>query len=92
MKSKILLLLLCLCLITSAFTSCKDETPKYDEAEVVAAAEALIQKSLILNEIYWGAGIRYEIPENEEDIKGYLPADKEYLAELEKQYFMEDGQ
>ena len=90
MKSKILSLLLCLCLIIFAFTSCKDNTPKYDEAEVVTAAEALIEKSLILNEIYWGAGIRYEIPENEEDIKGYLPADKEYLVELEKNYGIKD--
>ena len=90
MRSKILSLLLCLCLVTLIFTSCKDPAPQYDEIEVVSAAEALIKKSLILNEIYWGEGIRYEIPENEEDIKGYLPADKEYLAELEKNYGIKD--
>ena len=90
MKSKIFLLLLCLILTVSFITGCGEKPLEYDEAEVVSAAEALIKKSLILNEIYWGEGIRYELPENEEDIKGYLPADKEYLAELEKNYGIKD--
>ena len=37
-------------------TSCDRE---YDEAEVKAAAEVLIEKSLFLNDIYWGKGIPY---------------------------------
>ena len=84
MRSKIFLLLLTLALLIPSLTSCneKNKNREYVESEVVSAAKVLIEKSLILNEIYWGDGIRYEVPANEENVKGYLPADKEHLAAL----------
>lgn len=91
MRSKFFILLLCLCLMLPTLASCKEKDREYVESEVVAAAEQLIQKSLILNEIYWGAGIRYQMPEDENaEIKGYLPADKEHLAALEAEYGIKD--
>ena len=92
MRSKIFLLLLVLALLIPSLVSCKDEVKNRDyvESEVVSAAKVLIEKSLILNELYWGEGIRYQKPANEEDIKGYLPADKEHLAALEKEYGIKD--
>ena len=94
MRSKIFLLLLTLALLIPSLTSCneKNKNREYVESEVVSAAKVLIEKSLILNEIYWGDGIRYEVPANEENIKGYLPADKEHLAALEKEYGIKDLQ
>lgn len=91
MRRKSLLLLLIFCILIFSLASCKEKDREYVESEVVAAAESLIEKSLILNEIYWGAGIRYEMPEDEDaDVKGYLPADQEHLAELEKKYGIKD--
>lgn len=91
MKSKLLILLLCLCLWIPALVSCGDDNREYVESEVVAAAQTLIDKSLILNEIYWGEGIRYKLPEGENvEIKGYLPADPTHLEELSKTYGIKD--
>ena len=96
MKSKIFSLVLCLCLVCAVFTSCnggKKNDPKdreYDEAEVVAAAQQLIEKSQILNEIYYGAGIRYTVPEKEEDLNAYMPADPEYLDWLYQNHGIKD--
>ena len=91
MRRKALLLLLCLCFLIPSLSSCKERDRDYVESEVVAAAEALIKKSLILNEIYWGAGIRYEIPEDEnEEIGKYRPADPEHIAELSETYGIKD--
>ena len=56
---RIIALILLLCTVLSAsliFTSCDRE---YDEKEVKDAATLLIEKSLVLNEIYWGEGIPY---------------------------------
>ena len=91
MKSKLLAILLCLCLCIPTLVSCGEENREYVESEVVAATKELIQKSLILNEIYWGDGIRYEIPEGENvEIKGYLPARQEHLDELSEVYGIRD--
>ncbi len=92
MRSKIFLLLLVFSLLIPSLVSCdeKKKNRDYVESEVVSAAKALIEKSLILNELYWGEGIRYKMPENEEDIKGYLPADKEHLSALESEYGIKD--
>ncbi len=90
MRSKIFILLLCLCLLLPTLASCKEKDREYVESEVVAATEQLIKKSLILNEIYWGSGIRYVVPDDMEEIKGYLPADKEHLAALEAEYGIKD--
>ena len=54
---------------------------KYDEAEVLEAAEALIKKSELLNEIYWGYGIPYVDDVNLSN-GSYFPADDGYLAEI----------
>lgn len=83
MRSKLLPLLLCLCLALGLFTACKERDRTYNEAEVTAAARALIEKSKILNEIYWGAGIPFVAPEEGEESGGvYRPADPEYLKWL----------
>lgn len=54
---------------------------EYDEAEVLEAAEALIKKSELLNEIYWGYGIPYVDDVNLSN-GSYFPADDGYLAEI----------
>ena len=96
MKSKLLSLVLFLCLLCSLLSSCKGgkkNDPKdreYDEAEVVAAAQQLIEKSKILNEIYYGEGIKYTVPEKEEDLKAYMLADPEYLDWLYQTHGIKD--
>ena len=95
MRSKLLSLILCLCLFASLLSSCGGkggETDReYDEAEVCAAAKILIEKSKILNEIYYGAGIPYKKPiKEDEKIDTYMLADPDYLAELDKNYGIKD--
>ncbi len=90
MSNKLLSLLLCLCLSFLCLVSCKEGDREYDEAEVTAAAEILIEKSRIFNEIYWGAGISYTQPEDGSEPKGYLPADPEALSILERDYGIKD--
>ena len=54
---------------------------KYDEAEVRAAATALIKASEKLNDIYYGDGIKFlEYSENNKSL--YCEADPTHLAEL----------
>lgn len=61
--------------------SCGEKNREYDESEVIYAAERLIRRSKILNEIYWGEGIRYY--EDAAFANGkYYPADPEHLLEL----------
>ncbi len=49
---------LLLALITVAgLVSCADR--KYDEEEIKENAELLIEKSIMLNDVYWGRGIEY---------------------------------
>ena len=56
-RFKAVILILCIVISLSlSLTSCDR---KYDEAEVRAAAEELIEKSQVLNRIYWGSGIPY---------------------------------
>ena len=65
-------LLLSLCLF-----SCESNR-EYDEGEVISAAEALIKKSILMNEIFYGDGIPYV--KNESLASGYYyPADEIYL-------------
>ena len=54
---------------------------KYDEAEVKAAAIELIKASANLNEIYYGAGIRY-LDDSANNVSLYCEADPTHLAEL----------
>ena len=95
MRSKLLSLILCLCLFASLLSSCGgkggEKDREYDEAEVCAAAKLLIEKSKILNEIYYGAGIPYKKPIKENaKIDKYMLADPDYLAELNKNYGIKD--
>ncbi|MBO7304547.1 MAG: hypothetical protein J6V09_04935 [Clostridia bacterium] len=55
---KIVSLILSVVIILSV-TSCTEESIKYDEGEVLAAAEELIVKSGELNTLFWGNGIEY---------------------------------
>jgi hypothetical protein len=95
MKSKLLSFILCLCLVCSCLSSCKNKKQEkdreYNEAEVCAAAKVLIEKSKILNEIYYGAGIPYKKPIKEDaEIEAYMLADPDYLAELYKNHGIKD--
>ncbi len=54
-KSIALILVICTLLFTF-LTSCDR---KYDEAEVISEAKVLLEKSNLLNEIYYGRGIEY---------------------------------
>lgn len=91
MRNKLFSLALCLTVLMLLFTACGEKKPKdraYNEAEVCAAAKQLIEKSKILNEIYWGAGIRYLADEKDEGV--YRPADPEHLAALYENYGIKD--
>ena len=64
--------------------SLKDDTPEvvnreYDEAEVAAAARELIEKSILINDIYWYNGIPTDENEDGLTLKSYMRADKSYL-------------
>ena len=85
MVKKSLLFVLTLLMATALLlTSCGEEEivdREYDEAEVLAAAEMLIEDSIILNEIYWGTGIPYkQDPNLAEGV--YYPADDAYLESI----------
>ena len=55
---KVISIILVLTFIFS-FTSCGEESIKYDEEEVISAAKNLIAKSDDLNTLFWGEGIEY---------------------------------
>lgn len=95
MRSKLLSLLLCIFLIGAVLVSCHGDKGKtdreYDEAEVCAAARVLIEKSKILNEIYYGAGIPYKEPIKEDaEIDVYMLADPAYLFALYEDHGIKD--
>lgn len=59
-KRVILLTLVVIIAVFSVISCGKVENREYDEAQVLLAAKALIEKSEILNELYYGKGIAYE--------------------------------
>jgi hypothetical protein len=74
---KIIAVILLLSVLFS-LSSCGGEPPReYNEAEVISEAKRLIKLSAILNEIYYGVGMRYE---EEGGLGAYKHADKEWLA------------
>ena len=75
---KIIALLLIISVLPLTLASCDR---KYDEAEVTAAAKALILASAELNEIYYGGGIRY-LENSPNNISLYCEADPSHLDEL----------
>ena len=68
--------------LSFSLVSCAEEeyNREYDAAEVEAAAEELIEKSLVLNEILYGAGIGYI---EDESTKIYKIADEDSLEKFE---------
>lgn len=84
MKIKALLLTLVVIFSAFSFNSCKTKKEKdreYNESEVLEAARTLIKKSEILNEIYYGQGIEYDIGDTSNSNGYYYPAD---LMSLDK--------
>ena len=79
-KNKIVSLILVIVAFASllSFTSCNR---KYDKEEVIAAAKALLKDAELLNEVYYGSGIRYYDIEIE-NAGYYKRADDEHLKEL----------
>ena len=62
---KIISVFLILIFTLGTFISCGDV--KYDEQEVKTEAKRLIEQSIVLNDIYWGAGIPYLEDKNTSD-------------------------
>jgi len=79
---KFILLFLTLCFAVCAFGCDKGKVKNrtFDEAEVLAAAEALIAKSVLFNQIYYGAGIPQKA-DNPKTVGGYVEADPAFLSE-----------
>lgn len=76
---KILSVILFITCVLSIFSlsSCK---VKYDEEEVLAAAKALLKEAEILNEVYYGDGVKYHESDRANGI--YREANNEHLKEL----------
>lgn len=78
---KIILLLVTFCmLLTASACEKKVKNRTYDEAEVLAAAEELIEKSVLFNRIYYGEGIPVKL-DNPKTSGGYVEADPAFLTE-----------
>lgn len=79
-KRKVISLILVIVILSSllTLTSCNR---RYDEDEVIAAAKVLLKDAEILNEIYYGKGIRYYDTEIE-NAGYYKRADATHLLEL----------
>lgn len=79
-KRRVISLILVIVILSSLFTltSCNR---KYDEEEVIAAAKVLLKDAELLNEIYYGKGIRYYDTEIE-NAGYYKRADATHLSEL----------
>lgn len=75
---RLCLLILSLSLLLTALVGCDRS---YDEAEVKAAAEELLQKSILVNEIFYGTGMEYD-EKSSAAIGHYCPVEKEYLDSI----------
>ena len=87
-KSLVILLIFTICL--SSLVSCERDR-EYDEGEVLSVARELIEKSKLLNEIYYGAGIPCTTDASgangyyyEADIRFLMENGFETLADLRK--------
>ena len=78
MKRKIIALLLVFTILT--LISC-DKNREYDEGEVKAAAQELIEKSESVNLVFYGTGIAYDDDKNNSS-GYYYPASEAHLNEL----------
>ena len=81
-KKLISLILLTAVVIFNMFSliSCANDR-EYDEETVLSEAKRLIEKSILLNEIYYGEGIAYEKNDSYAD-GSYYPADSAVLKNL----------
>lgn len=79
-KRKLVSLILAVIILTSlfSFSSCNRN---YDEDEVIAVTKTLLKNAEVLNEIYYGNGIRYYEAEIK-DAGYYKRADAEHLSSL----------
>lgn len=75
MLKRVILLTLVVIMTVFSLISCAEENREYDEAEVLSAAKTLIEKSEILNELYYGKGIAYTDDRNMAN-GIYYPADE----------------
>lgn len=73
------LLLLLSLLLPLLAVSCQTEGRTYDAEEVLCAARSLLPAAEMLNDIYYGEGIR---PVESEENKAYLPAREEDLLKF----------
>ena len=65
-------------LLLTLFVSCDRD---YDEAEVKAAAEELLEKSKLVNDIFYGDGMEYD-EDSPVAIGHYCPVKEEYLDSI----------
>ena len=78
MKRIISLLLTVILVITLSATVLTSCDKKYDEDEVREAAKRLIEESILLNEIYWGEGIPYNVGDKNNSDGVYYAAIEAY--------------
>lgn len=78
-KGRIIISLFLILTSFISLISCERDR-EYDEAEVISAAESLIEKAVIINEIYYGKGIGYD---EESGVGIYKRATDESLSEFE---------
>lgn len=80
---RIFTLVLVLITVTLGLTSCtpasSDRT--YDERAVIAATAELVEKSALINQIFWGTGIPVSEDENAQKIGKYTEADPAFLKQ-----------
>ena len=77
-RYRIISLLLAVLMILSTLTSCNR---RYDEAEVTEAAKKLLKTAEMLNEVYYGSGIKYFDSEEKIGLY-YCKADTMHLESL----------
>ncbi len=68
MKNKLFLLTFVVIFSLLSIMGCEKDR-EYDEATVLSEAKTLIEKSIVLNELYFGEGIAWE--QNESEANGY---------------------
>ena len=75
MVKRSVLLTLVVIFVIFCLVSCGEKNREYDEQEVTLAAKSLIESSAILNELYYGYGIAYDITATNPSSDGYCIAD-----------------
>lgn len=84
MKKQLTALLIALALCFAV--GCNNDNPpvenrEYDESEVLAVAEALISKTVLLNQILWGEGVPTSQSESAFTVGQYVEADGTWLSD-----------